>query len=88
MVASVRGRCCGSKEGNHWATPPSEGYHPARPEEFRLLSSRRGGHIANCEPACAWYISQVCDSLSIPDSLFQLSQEEEADEGKEVTWGT
>lgn len=27
-------------------------------------------------------------TLSISDNLTQLSQEEEADDGKEVTWGT
>ena len=40
------------------------------------------------EPACAWYTFQGCNSLSISDNLAQLSQEEEADDGKEVTWGT
>ena len=40
------------------------------------------------EPACAWYTFQGCDSLPISDKLTQLSQEEEADDGKEVTWGT
>jgi len=44
--------------------------------------------LRQLELACAWYGFQDCDLLSISDDpFFQLSQEEEADDGKEVTWG-